>query len=201
MKNKQNGFIGVAVAIIIALILGGGGTYYYKKSKEVKEESNTTENVLEDNTANNQNNLNADIQTTNSSTSVSSDWKTYTNEKLGIQFMYPVGFVLNTTANNYWKNANLGSRGEDYSYRFFELVDSGRGCYIGYLREVDFGNTNIIVKHIEFPKENFTLSLSLASLSHPLIESDYKNSAFGIIVDAGCVKDYEKIISTIKFTK
>ncbi len=44
MKKYQKGFIGVLVAIIIALILGSGGAYYYNKKQEVKESTKVEEN-------------------------------------------------------------------------------------------------------------------------------------------------------------
>ena len=152
------------------------------------------------------------------------NWKTYQNAGLGLEFKYPSGFTLNTIPSKYWKDAYT----DKYSYRFFELVDNSRGCYIGPLREVGFegskvdtktvslfygekvelnyfpsdnGEVNFIVGGIDLPSESYLMPLNLAPLSNGLIMSDYRNTSFGKSINGGCIGDFETILTTLKLKK
>jgi len=223
VNSKQGGFVNVALIVLVVVLVGALGyvTLVKKSSKNTQQPSNLISPTQ--------------LQTIESQTPESTgiqnqmaDWKTYLNARLGIEVKYPPTFVLNSSPSKYWKVANQGSNGVDYSYRFFELVDNQRGCYIGPLREVGLegwnmntksiytasgnplgvkyvlfndGTTYLVHSNIDNPAENYSMSLNLISLSDKLIESEYKNSSFGKSVNDSCIKDFEAILTTLKFTK
>ncbi|OGF73941.1 hypothetical protein A2W54_03450 [Candidatus Giovannonibacteria bacterium RIFCSPHIGHO2_02_43_13] len=48
MKNSQQGFIGLAIAIIVGLVLIGGGTYIYLNKGITKSENKSESSKIED---------------------------------------------------------------------------------------------------------------------------------------------------------
>ena len=107
MQN-QRGFIGVGVfiAILVGLALLGGGAYYVTHQQTALQiaSENQQNNVLPDNTLPTKNNTASNqpsnIQPVPSATTPTSNntvsWKTYTNEKLGLEFKYPPTFTVET---------------------------------------------------------------------------------------------------------
>jgi len=152
------------------------------------------------------------------------NWKTYRNDVWGIEFKYPSNFVLNTVPHEFWKKFSPYTSGDN----FFELIDAQKGCYVGPAKAVGLGyapskessirtfNGNAIevkywtssngavlfgiINHI-IPNSGLSLEFTVTSLSGDLIESNYKNTSASHSISDLCVKDFETILTTLKFTK
>lgn len=218
---KQRGFANI-VLIILVFILAGATGYFalQKRSPEIQQENSSIP-------ASNSNVSQTAIIPTPTTSDEITNGGTYHNKRLGIELIYPSNFIVNEAPNKYWKDANQGNNDIDYSYRFFELVDSKRGCYIGPVREVGLdlnfdiksirtasgnfltvkyfrlndGTMYLIHSGIDILGENYNMPLNLASLSNSLIESSYKNTSFGKSISDSCIKDFEAILSSLRLAK
>lgn len=215
--NSRNGFVsvGILLAIILSLVVVGGGAYYVMQQQSPSQTA--SENGLDDLQAlpTTQQNTNT-TQTT--SPSPTANWKTYRSEVWGIEFKYPSNFVLNTSSDAFWKNFDPYRNGNN----FFELIDRPRGCYIGPVRVVGLGyesskrssiktSDGTVIEVLYWTADNGSvvfglindqeLPLNLTSLSGDLVVSSYKNAAASRYISDGCIKDFEAILATIKFTK
>lgn len=89
MKNYQQGFIGVAIAIIIALLAVGGGAYYLgtKKAEAPTQTATTTTTTTVTNT--DQPYDDGLAPASQGTADESADWKIYTNTQYGFSLNYP----------------------------------------------------------------------------------------------------------------
>ncbi|KKW47508.1 MAG: hypothetical protein UY98_C0010G0006 [Candidatus Kaiserbacteria bacterium GW2011_GWA2_58_9] len=172
--------MGILLAIILGVIVVGGGAYFVLQQQPPSQSSS------EDN---------LDIlqplptqPTSPSPTAGTANWKTYRSDKWGIEFKYPSNFFLNTASNELWVTQSPYRDG----YDFFELIDTQNGCYIGPVLGVGLGG-------------HFTQSNKSVSLSNELVKSTYSTykstSANRPTISSNCVKDFETILTTLKFTK
>jgi len=212
--NTQKGFaplIIVGVIALVAIIVGVG--YTFMKKSEVQENKPAIQEAQLPR---------EEIQQPKDETA---DWKTYRNDSLGIEFRYPSNFFLNTQPSGFAKSAY-----SDDVDKFFELVDTKRSCYIGPLfeRGLPFDvkveektvetadNNKIIIKYVTYsdgdlmnglvflsrPKINYLVYMHLVNLSNSSIMSENKIiSSDKKSINTDCVKDFEKIFSTFKFTQ
>ena len=102
MKNLQKGFVGTLFLIIIVVILVVLGIYFY--SKTVSAPANVSSN----------------------STSMTSTFKTYTNNQYGFTFNYPSGWQLTESADKTSETVDAGitANGLDAFTLVFTIVDN-----------------------------------------------------------------------------
>ncbi|MEI8270752.1 MAG: hypothetical protein WCG45_05260, partial [bacterium] len=94
--KTQKGFAPILIAIIAGIVLlAGGGTYYYSKQNKSPDFTNLMKGLsaktpkLEGDTKQE----NPPVVKSDSSSLVSTEWKTYTNTKYGYQIEYPSNWI------------------------------------------------------------------------------------------------------------
>ncbi len=214
----------ILVGIVVVIVLVAGGWWYFSQSNTSPSESQNP--ILHENmnTASQApvKPSTATTQTTSPSpTTGAENWKTYRSAKWGIEFKYPPSFILNTSPNAYWKDFGPYRDG----YDFFELVDTQKNCYIGPVKAVGMHGYTLSSKSISAngrslevkywldndlvfigqanlltPDSGPWLGLNVTSLSNGLIESSYKNASANRTVSESCVKDFETILASVRFT-
>ena len=216
----------ISIGIVVVVALVAGGWWYLNKSNVPLSETQTP-TLQESTNTTTQAPIKLSTPTTQttspSPTTGTANWKTYRSEKWGIEFKYPSNFVLNTSPNAYWKDFGPYRDG----YDFFELVDAQRGCYVGPVKAVGMNDSSYTLSNKSIgtsgrslevkywldggavfigqanllaPDSGPWLSLNVTSLSNGLIESNYKNASADRTVSENCVKDFETILTTVKFT-
>lgn len=112
MKNLQKGSVLVWVIVII-VIVAGVGLYFYSQNKSSSTSSETVQN--------------------------SSDWKTYTDNYLGITFKYPSDWFVIPTSNPEIGNIALMIQSSQ-RHTYFEQHPDGPG---GPIAEINISKDNL----------------------------------------------------------
>jgi hypothetical protein len=187
MNKHQKGFAPIIIALIILVLSGVGGTGYYLISKQVK-------------LSNNQNQQNSEANYINTS-----NWKTYTNGDVGFEIKYPSNWESpfknwgpGFTAGIYVNNDNLC------------VVDA-----MGWLGSNDAEIADLIGKG--YVKTSIKIDgidgirLTRNPAGAGLTEAVYfeangknfrigRNRGVGDKIEQDCIKNYNQILSTFKFT-
>ncbi|OGG80115.1 hypothetical protein A2952_03450 [Candidatus Kaiserbacteria bacterium RIFCSPLOWO2_01_FULL_59_34] len=213
--------MGILLAIILGVIVVGGGAYFVLQQQPPSQSSSEDNlDILQP----------LPTQPTSPSpTAGTANWKTYRSDKWGIEFKYPSNFFLNTASNELWVTQSPYRDGYDFfelidtqngcyigpvlgvglGGHFTQsnksvVMTSGKSQTIRYVNYSD-GGVFLGLPNIILSDGIYDVPLNLLSLSNELVKSTYSTykstSANRPTISSNCVKDFETILTTLKFTK